>query len=521
MDLQSATTMPTTLRLNCLIEDEDKVFPVNAACNDEVSELKKLIQKERALGTLKGVDPHDLELWKPKELNLIAAKPSNILVDRIKHLDFSKFTDKLEAVDNVFDIFPPEPPKGYIHIIVKVPHTDLSPRLDHQQTKIKIADALAGFEKYFEYLATGELDAHLDSIRPEDKLIELGVDLPISPILLLHDLGKHLDQKRIEDLFKPNAYRMCTITHLFSVSGSGTASGSNDFTIATKMLKSMGSWCADPPDFSNNSTAAHRAFAMLLCARVVIFEQLVKQFPANTNITDARRRWVLAQVLPPCLVEQTQDLFVTVLRALRNADTDIMLQIVEDLRDDIMTTRKDLFPEGKRTPLFIVIDEAQVAANNLKCFPSTSGNGPILREMVQFFQSTVIFNKIILSGTGLSMGMVKDATGSLSAKAAPTRVQEVFSNVGCFTREDPSQEAYIRRYLTLSDNDISDKRLLERMKFWFSGRYRLTASLIEIFLHSEYVPRHRALTSFAECLTGFKITDAIDLEADQKLSTAY
>lgn len=140
---------------------------------------------------------------------------------------------------------------------------------------------------------------------------------------------------------------------------------------------------------------------------------------------------------------------------------------------------------------------------------------PILREMIEFFQSSRLFNKIILSGTGLSMEMVKDATGSLSAKEAPTRVQAVFSNVGCFTREDPSQEAYIRRYLTLSDNDISDKRLLERMKFWFPGRYRLTASLIEIFLHSENVPRHRVLTSFANRLTGFKITDAIELEAGE------
>ncbi|KAF8642054.1 hypothetical protein AX14_009794, partial [Amanita brunnescens Koide BX004] len=39
--------------------------------------------------------------------------------------------------------------------------------------------------------------------------------------------------------------------------------------------------------------------------------------------------------------------------------------------------------------------------------------------------------------------------------------------------------------------------------------------LIEIFLHSKNVPRHRVLTSFAERLTGFKITDAIDLEAGE------
>lgn len=45
--------------------------------------------------------------------------------------------------------------------------------------------------------------------------------------------------------------------------------------------------------------------------------------------------------------------------------------------------------------------------------------------------------------------------------------------------------------------------------------YRLTASLIEIFLHSDNVPRHRVLTLFAEHLTGFKITNAIELEAGE------
>ena len=286
-------------------------------------------------------------------------------------------------------------------------------------------------------------------------------------------------------------------SHLFSVSGSGktrlsldglcshwgfyfscgaeagTASGSNDFTVATQMLQSLSSWHTDPPDsFNNGTAAARRAFAMLLCAHLFILKQLVQRFPAETNVTDARRRWVLAQVLPPRL-EQSEDLFVTVLRAVRNTDIDIMLCMVRDLLGDIMTKRTNLFPEGRRTPLFVVIDEAQMAAEYLKFFPSTSGNErrPILREMVGFFQSSCVFNKIILSGTGLSMEMVKDATGSLSAKEAPTRLQGVFSNVGCFTREDPSQEAYIRRYLTLSDNDISHKRLLERMKFWFSGRY--------------------------------------------------
>ena len=89
---------------------------------------------------------------------------------------------------------------------------DSPPRLDRRQTEIKMVDALAGFEKYFEYLATGELDGHLDSIRPEDKLEKFGVVLPVNPILLLHNLGKHPDPERIEGLFKPNEYGTCTIT---------------------------------------------------------------------------------------------------------------------------------------------------------------------------------------------------------------------------------------------------------------------------------------------------------------------
>ena len=89
---------------------------------------------------------------------------------------------------------------------------DSPPRLDRRWTENKTADALAGFEKYFEYLASEELDGRLDSIRPEDKLKKFKIDLPVNPILLLHDLGKHPDQERIEELFMPNVYGICTIT---------------------------------------------------------------------------------------------------------------------------------------------------------------------------------------------------------------------------------------------------------------------------------------------------------------------
>ena len=56
--------MSNTLRLKCLIQGEDIVFPVTAGCDDEVSDLKESIQGKRALDSLKGVGPHTLELWK-------------------------------------------------------------------------------------------------------------------------------------------------------------------------------------------------------------------------------------------------------------------------------------------------------------------------------------------------------------------------------------------------------------------------------------------------------------------------
>ena len=51
-------------KLNCLIEGETIVFPVTIERDWDVGELKEKIKGERALGTLKDVDPHVVELWK-------------------------------------------------------------------------------------------------------------------------------------------------------------------------------------------------------------------------------------------------------------------------------------------------------------------------------------------------------------------------------------------------------------------------------------------------------------------------
>jgi hypothetical protein len=124
-------------------------------------------------------------------------------------------------------------------------------------------------------------------------------------------------------------------------------------------------------------------------------------------------------------------------------------------------------------PLFVVIDEVQVAADQARDFPSTTGTDlrPVLRELYNFCLKSKLFSGIILPGTGLSTTMVKKAVGSLSAKKAGKRQPLVFTYTGRFWPNNSFQVDYIRRYLTLSDNNPSDWRLLERMVYWFSGRY--------------------------------------------------
>jgi hypothetical protein len=279
-------------------------------------------------------------------------------------------------------------------------------------------------------------------------------------------------------------------SHLFAVCGSGKtrlsldglchnwglyiscqatkciASGSNDFAEASLMMQNMRK--ADP---ENAAIAANRAFAMFLCARIFVLKQLVRYLPVDTDPTVARRRWVLAQVLPPRLGEIEPDLFVHLLQSVLAGRTDIMRLFYTPTTTALTTTRPDLFPLGHATPIFVVIDEAQMAADDMKFFPSTTGRDlrPVLREMYSFFDQ--LFSGIILAGTGLLMDLVKDALSSNSAKRVGRRQPLVFTNTGRFGPHDPSHELYIRRYLTLSGNDISDRRLLERMLYGFSGRH--------------------------------------------------
>ena len=287
-------------------------------------------------------------------------------------------------------------------------------------------------------------------------------------------------------------------SHLFAVSGAGKTrlsleglcqnwgiylscraklggpSGSGDIQEASRVFATMSTTkkLVEPSssaDQEKNINAARRAFSQLLCARIFVLEKLLQKMPSNTTAAVARRRWVLAQILPPWYTQF--DIFVTVLKVIRGGDTNVLDQIASDILKGLKERKPSLFPSAKN--LFVVVDEAQVAAQGEKGleYYFRSGDGanprPILREIIKSLDESGTFSGVILSGTGLSLGIVNTALSSVSAKNIGKH--EVFVDTGCFGKEDPSHQSYINRYLKLSGND-SDRRLLERMQYWLSGR---------------------------------------------------
>jgi hypothetical protein len=101
------------------------------------------------------------------------------------------------------------------------------------------------------------------------------------------------------------------------------------------MLQKMSTWDgAGIERLQKNADAADRVFAMLLCARVFVLKQLLDCISPLTDVVTARRRWVLVQSMPPRLgILPADDLFVEVVRILRAAET-------EDLLDWVRSTTR-------------------------------------------------------------------------------------------------------------------------------------------------------------------------------------
>jgi hypothetical protein len=276
-----------------------------------------------------------------------------------------------------------------------------------------------------------------------------------------------------------------------STKDKGPVSGSRDFETAVKILQTMSSWNQNISSEAVRKGAAKLVFAMLLYARAFTLDQFVRCLPVGTDVRVARRRWVLLQAMPPRVPEERTygsdyDIFYVLFQSLRNADTDTMMSFIKETLFQLSSQRQDLFPfvEGFRAHYFVIIDEAQEAADHLtEYFRSDTGVDvrPILREFYRFLHSSSWARGIILSGTGLSTEIVKNSIGSSAARdTGRPRGIKFFSDTGRFLRDEPSQRDYVLRYLSLSEDNISDARLLERILYWFLGRCVFVQDLFDL-----------------------------------------
>ena len=250
------------------------------------------------------------------------------------------------------------------------------------------------------------------------------------------------------------------------VSTNNPLTGSADFRAAMDIMEDTSNW----KESANKVDLAHRVFAMLICARVFVLKCLLDLLPADTSAETARRRWVLAQVMPP--ISFDKDLFVLVLNSLRAAYKTDLAAFTDFILDELATRHEKNFHPRK---LFAVVDETQVATEYLNesfcSLTSASEKRPVLHPFYNYLWNSNFFRGVILAGTGLSMKMVRTSVISEYVRVQSYRlVPFVFVEVGRFEKDDVFHHTYIEKYLSLSESD-SDRRLMQRILYWFHGRW--------------------------------------------------
>ena len=244
--------------------------------------------------------------------------------------------------------------------------------------------------------------------------------------------------------------------------------GSSDFRVTTETISDMSGWNTKGEVGDENARLADRGFSMLLLARIYVLSRFLEAVPVKERLDNTRRRWVFLQIMPASFNGRA-DIFTVILQSLRSGDGSSVLKLA---REFLQKCRDNTRLFGS-TPLYLAADEAQEGLTIHKdLYRSTSGNHrrPVLHAFYRFLDGTELFSGFIIAGTGLSMTQLERSVGSISA-ARVGRPPVVFTDTVHFTGDesDMAQKNYILRYLGML-GDKSD-RLLERILYWFHGRY--------------------------------------------------
>jgi len=240
-----------------------------------------------------------------------------------------------------------------------------------------------------------------------------------------------------------------------------------------------------------NKDLALRRSLLLLYARFVCLRVFLTHAAAKPGgITENHKlRWLLIQVAPATLLPE--DIFMTFIRLVRGASAEYLSRAIQVEANTI----DNLLPQ---TPLFCVLDEAQVLTSDVDYFRSNNDPEtprPILREIISSL--TGILPKLIVSGTGISMAAVEIIVGSLVAKEGDS--SETVTEIGAFDDED-TRRAYLEQYFPLGFLDTPEgKEIASQVGFWLRGRFVFNAAVSQA---ANQIRRHRFLATYLSRLIG-------------------
>jgi len=216
-----------------------------------------------------------------------------------------------------------------------------------------------------------------------------------------------------------------------------------------------------------NGLIASKYLRKVLAARIVVFQLFLQlAIVVDGELQEKHKRiWLLFQLSDQLGPHGgTLHPFVQIIRnCLRHASNDALVTLVERLND----IRNEYLPQSH---FIFGLDEAQRAA---RLYPhsfisSTSevSYRSIIREIVKVFTKSPI--KLVVSGTGLSLGDLREAMASGVSK--PAGAVTVFHQLGMFDTW-PKLKPFLERYVPTSIlKSKSGCRLQLRIQEYLLGR---------------------------------------------------
>ncbi|KAL1742992.1 hypothetical protein HDZ31DRAFT_42004 [Schizophyllum fasciatum] len=231
----------------------------------------------------------------------------------------------------------------------------------------------------------------------------------------------------------------------------------------------------------------------VLLGRALLFRLYLESLP-DVHDARARKRWLLLQLSPHCLVRC--DIFFDLASYLlgHNASPDFVQGIIEDT---FLRIRSLIGPDE---PFFCVLDEAQRAS---RLFADLLGPTTALREIARCWEG-INGLTVILAGQPFALAPFQSSLRS---------TYRLYTDAGVFHSAE-EQANFVRQYLPpeVATSDSGEK-LIARVCLWLKGRYLPTAIFIESLVGAQYMHPHSLLCAYVLTRTNIEPFEG-PLEAD-------